>query len=148
MPALPGRYSWLWQLGSVGFKMVGFLVNTNDSLSQANERNVKGAEMGHGKVFKCLKDPLEMITPPSSPAKKNRCGGGFRDDLLKKTSRSAPMYPKLKAFLRAGVLAGSWDSNAHVEFPGGRPWRTPRVGISAIFLLQGIAKKKQKNVDR
>ena len=83
MPALPGRYSWLWQLGSVGFKMVGFLVTTNDSLSQANERNVKGAEMGHGKAFKCLKDPLEMITPPSSPAKKT-LWRGFQGRFIKK----------------------------------------------------------------
>ena len=56
------------------------------------------------------------------------------------------MYPTLKAFLRAGVLAGSWDSNAHAEFPGGRPWRTPRVGISAIFYYRGLLKKAKKTL--
>ena len=80
------------------------------------------------------------------PSQKKPLWRGFQGRFIKKTSRSAPMYPTLKAFLRAGVLAGSWDSNAHAELPGGRPWRTPRVGISAIFYYRGLL-KKQKNVD-
>ena len=78
MPALPGRSSWLWQLGLVGLKMVDFQVTTNDSRSQANERINEGIEMGHAMVFKCWKRPLEGSQhPPALPKKTVVCGGSW-----------------------------------------------------------------------
>ena len=125
--------------------MVGFLVTTDDSLSQANERNVKGAEMGHGKVFKCLKDPLEMITPPSSPAKKNHCGGGFRDDLLKKR----PVVPRCTLLLRP-FARGSISRVVGLKRARRAPWGSPMADATSRdqchFLLQGVAKKSKKTL--
>ncbi len=103
MQALPSRSSWLWQLGSVGFKMVDFQPTTNDSRIKANERNNKGVKMGHVMVLKCWEGPLEgPYHPPALPKKVAVCGGLW-DDLFKKTSRSAQINPIRGDFLHVGV---------------------------------------------
>ncbi len=86
MPALPGRSSWLWQLGSVGLKMVDFQLIANDSRIKANERINEGIKMGHEMIFKCWKRPLEGPQhPPALPKKAVVCvGGGYGTIYLKK----------------------------------------------------------------
>ena len=84
MPALPGRSSWLWQLGSVGFKMVDFQPTTNDSRTKANERNNEGVKMGHVMVFKCWEGPLEGSHHPPALPKKAVVWGGYGAIYLKK----------------------------------------------------------------